>query len=191
MSASDEELIERCKKGDVTAFDRLYKKYSAPLTNYIFKLLADFDRAEDLFQETFVRVLTKSHYYRPRAKFSTWVYKIATNLCYNELRRRRQLPTVPLDDCIAEGFEKGSDIPSDPNQCPLRRVENRDLYEKVLNAMRRLPVDQRTVFSLRFYQELPYDQIAEILNCPLGTVKSRMHNAVRKLQNLLKDGKPT
>lgn len=169
---SDDELILRLRNGDTKAFDKLYARYSKPLFNFICRILNDRGLAEDLLQEAFLRILTKS--YKPQAKFSTWLYTVATNLCLNEIRKRTRTSRLEKD------------IPN-PRDRPHREAERRELAQKIEEAISFLPTNQRVAFCLRHYQGMPYREIARVLKCPLGTVKSRIHNAVRNLKTHLED----
>ncbi len=169
---TDDELILRFRKGDAKAFDELYSRYSKSLFNFICRMLNDRELAEDLLQEVFLRILTKT--YRAQAKFSTWLYTVATNLCLNEVKKRTK--TYRLE----------KDIPN-PRDRPHREAERSELSQKIEEAISSLPATQRVAFCLRHYQGMPYREIARVLGCPLGTVKSRIHNAVDNLKTYLED----
>ena len=175
-ATSDAELAVKCRKGDTEAFEILYKKYSKSLFNYIYKMVGDHDRARDLYQDTFMRVLTAKNY-QPLAKFSTWLYRIATNLCLNDLKRKKP---VSLDAKlkIGSGFEARATSPED-------YAYSQELSQKIEAAIAGLTDIQRAVFTLRHYQGLSYQEIARVLRCPLGTVKSRLSSAVNALRKAL------
>jgi RNA polymerase sigma-70 factor (ECF subfamily) len=171
---SDEELYLRCKKGDTKAFRVLYKKYSRSLFNYVYRMTGDYELSEDIFHETFLRMLTKS--FVPRAKLSTWLYKIATNLCYKAFNKRKRESNKNLDLII------------DSAENPQQALEKKDLMERAKKAVLTLPEIHRAVFTLRFYQNKSYEEISQILGIPEGTVKSRMHYAVQSLRKYFKGG---
>ncbi|TET45986.1 sigma-70 family RNA polymerase sigma factor [candidate division TA06 bacterium] len=175
-ATTDAELAVKCRKGDTEAFEILYKKYSKSLFNYIYRMVGDHDRARDLYQDTFIRVLTAKNY-QPRAKFSTWLYRIATNLCINDLKRKKP---VSLDAKLkmGAGFEARTISPED-------YANSQELAEKIKTALEGLTDIQRAVFTLRHYQGLSYQEIARVLRCPLGTVKSRLSSAVNALRKVL------
>lgn len=177
-AVSDAELAVRCRKGDTEAFETLYKKYSKSLFNYIYRMVGDYDRARDLYQETFMRVLTAKRY-QPLAKFSTWLYRIATNLCLNDLKQKKP---VSLDAKlkIGCGFEAKATSPED-------YAYNKELGEKIKRAIAELTDIQRAVFTLRHYQGLSYREIARTLRCPMGTVKSRLSSAMNALRKSLSE----
>ncbi|MCK4255595.1 RNA polymerase sigma factor [candidate division WOR-3 bacterium] len=170
----DEELYLKCKKGDTKAFRDLYEKYSKSLFNYIYRMTGDYELSEDIFHETFFRMLTKT--FVPKAKLSTWLYKIATNLCYKEFNKRKREKNNNRDLVTdnAENFQQA--------------LEKKDLIERAKNAVSSLPDIHRAVFTLRFYQNKSYEEISQILGIPEGTVKSRMHYAVQSLRKFFKGG---
>lgn len=169
---SDEELYLRCKKGDTEAFRVLYKKYSRSLFNYVYRMTGDYELSEDIFHETFLRMLTKP--FVPRAKLSTWLYKIATNLCYKEFNKRKR------------ESNKNFDLIRGSNENPQQALEKKDLIERAKRAVWALPEIYRAVIALRFYQNKSYEEISHILDIPKGTVKSRMHYAVQSLRKCFK-----
>ena len=184
---TDEQLIERCSAGDQAAFDLLFKKYARPLTYFIEQIIHDHDRAEDIFQDTFLRMLKNKEKYDTKYRFSTWIYRIALNLSINELRKRQREngrivhkpesdePDRYLD--ILDTLSSGDD--------PYRNIERKDLAEKVGTALGRLPAPKRIAFILKFYHHLSYDEIAGVMGCTRGTIKSRIHYAVEELQILV------
>jgi len=178
MPVSDAELAVRCRNGDKDAFEILYGKYSRNLFNYIYRMIGDYDRAEDLYNDAFMRVITARNY-QPRAKFSTWVYRIATNLCLNELKKKK---CESLDEKLEQGFG----IPS-PTISPEDYAGNGELTEKIKRAIDGLTDIQRAVFTLRHYHGLSYQEIAGVLRCPVGTVKSRLNSAILALRKTLRE----
>jgi RNA polymerase sigma-70 factor (ECF subfamily) len=175
---SDAELAVRCRKGDEEAFEILYNKYSRSLFNFIYRMVGDYDRAKDLYNDAFMRVITARNY-QPRAKFSTWVYRIATNLCLNELKKRKH---ESLEEKLEQGvgFRASTIAPDD-------YASNEELAERIKNAIDGLTDIQRAVFTLRHYHGLAYRDIARILRCPVGTVKSRLNSAVLALRKTLQE----
>lgn len=184
---TDEQLVARLKAGDAEAFDLLFRKYGPPLLNFINRIIGDRDRAEDLLQETFLRVFRHLARYRPQARFSTWVYRIATNLCYNELRARRRHRLVSIDGSERARIESSLSGSGRQSDDPHALVVLDEEVRRVEEAIRSLPENERIVLVLRFYNEHTYAEIAEILACPLGTVKSRLHAAVRRLRQAIRE----
>ncbi|KPK68327.1 hypothetical protein AMJ82_08575 [candidate division TA06 bacterium SM23_40] len=183
---TDEQLVAKLKAGETGAFDLLYQRHGPPLLNFINRIIQDRDRAEDLLQETFLRVFRHVSKYRPEAKVSTWIYRIATNLCYNELRSRRRHRLVSIDGRedarIESSLCQSSTRCDDPHASLVLDEEIRQVEAGIAS----LPENERIVLVLRFYHGYSYAEIAEILACPLGTVKSRLHAAVHHLRRVLK-----
>ncbi|MBD3223970.1 MAG: sigma-70 family RNA polymerase sigma factor [Caldithrix sp.] len=181
---SDEQLIARFQKGDNYAFDLLVKRYKDPLMNFIFRFLGDKNEAEDIVQETFLRLYKNKHYYKEIAKFSTWIYTIASNLAKTELRKRKRRKFFSIHQFMQT--EKDYDIPDDsfsPDQ-----QANTVITDKLIQqAIDKLSPKFKQVIILRDIQEFSYEEIAEVVDIPLGTVKSRVNRARLKLQEYLKD----
>jgi len=183
----DHELMVATRDGDETAFHELVRRYRTPITNYVHHMLNDYDMAVDLAQETFVRVFTSVHRYRANHSFSTYIYRIATNLAISELRRRKRWKMVSLVSFFAP---KDAEDPGDadlelPDQRSLPEAEllEKERRQMVRRAVASLPEKYRSALVLRDIEELEYEQIAQILKLPLGTVKSRINRA----RNLLRE----
>ncbi len=177
---TDENLIATVGQGDNRAFEELVKRYKNRLINFIYQIVGDREAAEDLTQEAFVRVYRHAHRFREGAVFSTWVYTIASNLAKNELRNRTRRPYFSW----GQGTKKDEDDDFDPltlmgdeTQRPDIVNENRELREVLLKAVASLNQKYKTIFTLRDLQGLSYEEIAEILEIPMGTVKSRVNRA--------------
>ena len=180
---TDEELIARFQEGDAYAFDQIVHRYKDPLTNFVYHFLGDRIDAEDVIQETFIRLYKKKHLYRNVAKFSTWIYTIAGNLAKTELRRRRRRRILSLSQI---GFDdKDYEIPGDM-QTPEQIVDG-DMKETIIKKeIDALPVKFKEVVILRDIQEFSYEEISQMLNIPIGTVKSRVNRGRLRLQKRLK-----
>jgi len=187
--ATDEELIDAFQRGDLRAFNILVGRYKDPLVNFAFRFLGDYDAADEVAQETFIRVYRKKHAYKPVARFSTWIYTIATNLAKSELRRRKSHALFSLSRRRQEGDEsddRGYEIPDDRN--PADSQAARSLQAEIIQeALDSIPAKYREVAVLRYVQELSYEEICEITRTNMGTVKSRLNRARLRLQELLKD----
>jgi RNA polymerase sigma-70 factor (ECF subfamily) len=180
---TDEELMASFQQGDMYAFDQIVSRYKDPLINFVYHFLGSRIDAEDVLQETFLRVYRNRHLYRNIAKFSTWIYTIAGNLAKTELRHRRRSRLLHLGHI---GYDnKDYDIP-DMEQSPERIVEGGIKQKSIQKEIDSLPVKFREVIILRDVQDLPYEQISEILHVPIGTVKSRVNRARIRLQKHLK-----
>ena len=175
MNPADEDIAQRIASGDAGAFDAFFERYATRLLSYVDGLLRDRAAAEDLVQETAVRVWRHIGRYRADGGFRPWVYRIATNLALTELRRRRYRAALPLEGAVRE---IGDAEAADPGRV-LEREERLRLLDR---GLARLPDDQRVVVMMRIRGEMSLAEIATALRVPEGTVKSRLHHAVRRLR---------
>jgi len=179
----DEELIKRFQNGDVYAFEMIVHRYKDPLVNFVYNFLGSRIDAEDVVQETFLRVFKNKHLYRDVAKFSTWIYTIAGNLAKTELRRRKRRRVFSLSQM---GYEnKDYDVP-DTVFTPDRMVDDKMKGSEIRKEIDDLPVKFKEVVVLRDIHEFSYEEISHILNIPIGTVKSRVNRGRLRLQKRLK-----
>jgi RNA polymerase sigma-70 factor (ECF subfamily) len=183
----DAALMKRVTQGDQRAFEELVEKYKQPVFNMIYRTLPDAAEAEDLAQTVFVQVYKAAAKYRVEAKFSTWLFTIARNLCLNELRRRSRHPaqsldavTNPEDDGPGRQFEDVRNVGA-----PDRLIQE-ELVAKVSEVLKDLPENQRTAILLYQEQEKSYEEIAKILDCSLSATKSLIHRARETLKQRLK-----
>jgi len=173
--AIDHALMRRVQKDEYDAFEELVDRYKTRLVNVIYRMLNDQNEAEDLVQETFLRVWTHRQDYDFSYCLSTWIYTIALNLAKNELRKRRKFKFFSL----LEMSEKGLELP-DPKMGPSA------LGHMLEGAIGKLPGRYKEAFLLRDVEQLPYEEVAQILGVPLGTVKSRVNRARAVLKDELK-----
>ena len=181
---TDEQLIARFQSGDERAYIELVNRYRDRLINFVYPFLGDFEQAEDVVQETMLKLYEKKHYYREIAKFSTWIYTIARNLANTELRKKKRRKTTYISRMTKD--DRQYDIPAvqaDLNQ----NLQNEFIRDRIHAAIRELPEHFKTVIILRDIQELSYDDISNIVGVPLGTVKSRINRARLQLQAELQD----
>ncbi len=183
----DAALMLRVKRGDVRAFAELVDKYKQPVVNFICRMLRDETEAEDLAQNVFLQVYKSADRYRVSARFSTWLFTIARNLCLNEIRRRSRHPAGSLDaphpehdDLPRPQFEdRETSLPPDA-------LLHRELEQKIEQALADLPESQRTAILLCRQQDLSYEEIAEVLGCSLSATKSLIHRGRETLKQKLK-----
>jgi RNA polymerase sigma-70 factor (ECF subfamily) len=184
----DAALMLRVKGGDLAAFEELVGKYRQPVMNLVYRTLPDATEAEDLAQMVFVQVYKSAHRYEVAAKFSTWLFTIARNLCLNEIRRRSRHPADSLDAVPA----------GEPDDLPARQHEDRknfappdsllhqELEELIQAAVAALPENQRTAILLCRQDELSYEEISQVLGCSLSATKSLIHRGRETLKAKLK-----
>ncbi|MFH1009426.1 MAG: sigma-70 family RNA polymerase sigma factor [Candidatus Latescibacterota bacterium] len=182
LDRSDEELLQDTIKGDLRAFDIIVRRYRDRLLNFAFRYLGDATTAEDVVQETFLRAFRKKEEYRATARFSTWLFTVAGNLAKNELRRRKRWRFTSLG--WNEDAEQHIEIPDDRPQ-PDTLAETEIATEAIQEAIESLPPSHRQAVILSDIQGLAYEEIAQIVGCPLGTVKSRINRGRLRLQKKL------
>jgi len=184
----DAALMTRVKRGDRAAFEQLVIKYQQPVLNFVYRTLPDATEAEDLAQGVFVQVWKSAARYEPSAKFSTWLFTIARNLCLNEFRRRARHPAESLDaPAHADTDEpRGHGLEDRREATAPDALLRGELEAKVAEAVAALPENQRTALMLWQRDELAYEDIAEVLDCSLSAVKSLIHRARETLKARLK-----
>ncbi len=183
----DAVLMLRVREGDFDAFEQLVEKYKQPVMNLVYRTLPDATEAEDLAQHVFLQVYKSAHRYEVSAKFSTWLFTIARNLCLNEIRRRSRHPADSLDATFPDSEDQ-----------PMRQVEDAkavsapdsvmqsELEDKIEEALGELPEKQRTAILLCRGEEHSYEEIAAILDCSVSATKSLIHRGRESLKELLK-----
>ena len=173
LASSDEELIEKAKGGDEQAFTTLYERHKSRILNYSFALLGDWAKAWDVLQEAFLYLFRKLPTYRQEAKFTTLLYKVVKNLALTQVKQSQRAALLDTDE-LAPLVMTNEESPVEV----LAKEEDRELAHKMLMS---LPPTHREVLYLRWIEGLEYEEIAEILGCPVGTVKSRIHYGWQKL----------
>ena len=189
-AASDQQIVAWAKQGHDAAFRELVRRYERPVFSLLYRMVRDRALAEDLAQETFIKVLNGIKSYRPEFKFSSWIFKIANNAAIDHLRRK-SIDTLSLDG--APGAETADQIRATSLQLdsrgesPLSEVENRELGTAIERAIARLRPEYRSCILLRHVEGYSYEEIAESLDLPLGTVKTYIHRARNELRGYLED----
>src|SRR6516225_3884273 len=183
MARSDVQLMLDVKSGDESSFDFLLTKYRLPLVNFLYRMVRDRATAEDLAQDVFLRVYRARKQYVPRAKFTTWLFRIATNVALNSVRdNRRQKLEVSLD------APRSADEDSHPRDLPAEEMRidehllERHRVELIQRAIASLPEKQRAAVLLRKYEEMDYAEIAKILNCTEAALRSLLFRAYENLR---------
>ncbi len=190
MENTDKSLIEAHCQGDPTAFSELVRRYGDSILGYLMRMSGNHHQAEDLFQETFKRVHEKAHTFRGD-KFKSWLFTIATHVAIDGMRRRRRMRIVSLNqrlDCTDQDSEELSAVALADDSCePSQEAAKAEQAEQVRDAIESLPARQRATLVLAYYQQLSYPEVAKVLNCSLGTVKTQMYRALRTLAQKLPD----
>ena len=183
----DELLIRRAHRGDADAFEQLLLEHQKNVYNLCYRMAGNPDDAMDLSQETFLRAWRCLDQYQFASAFSTWLYRLCSNICIDFLRRRRRQQTVPLTFEDADGEEQTYAVP-DAQPLPEEQVELKLTRETLAAAMAQLLPEHRAVLQLRVVNEMSYEQIADVLDIQIGTVKSRLSRARNQLKKILERG---
>jgi len=180
MEEKEELLVKRAKRGDVSAFSELVRRYERYVLNLVYRTLGRSEDAEDIAQEAFVKAFLNIKKFKEESKFSTWLSKIVINLCMDKIREKANKE---------ENLEEGVwlTIPQSSYYSPEETVERLEIQERIKKAVMSLPEELRIVFVLREFEDLSYQEISEMLDIPIGTVESRLYRARMKLRSLLKD----
>jgi len=190
MESTDKSLVEAHCKGDPKAFGELVRRYGDGLLGYLTRMSRNRHEAEDLFQETFKRVHEKAHTFRG-SQFKSWLFTIATYVAIDGMRRRKGIRMVSLNqklDCTERDSEELSAIAlADDSHEPLREAAKAEQVQQVRDAVMSLPSRQRATLVLAYYQQLSYPEVAKVLGCSLGTVKTQMFRALKTLGQKLPD----
>ena len=183
----DELLIRRAQRGDADAFEQLLLEHQKNVYNLCYRMAGNPDDAMDLSQETFLRAWRCLDQYQFASAFSTWLYRLCSNICIDFLRKRRRQQTVPLTFEGADGEEQTYAVP-DAQPLPEEQVELKLTRETLQAAMAQLLPEHRAVLQLRVVNEMSYEQIADVLDIQIGTVKSRLSRARNQLKKILERG---
>jgi RNA polymerase sigma-70 factor (ECF subfamily) len=181
---ADMALVRRAQANDRAAFNEIVLRFKGKVYNYIYRMVQSTLDAEDLTQETFLRAYTSIHSFQSRASLNTWLFRIATNLCIDYSRKNKKISSMTTSlaqENEDDADETDRDIP-DVAFDPQRLLLNKELGARLDQALRQLPEKLRTVVLLHDIEGLPYEEIAGIVGCPLGTVKSRLFNARNTLR---------
>jgi RNA polymerase sigma-70 factor (ECF subfamily) len=184
MDSSDEALMEACQRGDERALEALIRRHGSALLGYLVRMTKDREEAEDLFQETFVRVHAKAGSYAGRGRFKSWLFAIATRVALDSLRRKRRHPAVSLD---AEPSAVLLQQAPAPDPLPWESAAQSDEAAAVRRAVAALPPRQRATLALAYFEGQSYPEVARTLGCSVGTVKTQMSRALRSLAARLPD----
>ncbi len=188
--AADEDviLIERALEGDLPAFESLVSRYQTRIVAYAARMLSDHDEAEDVAQETFIKAFRSLDSFRGASSFSTWLYRIATNLCIDRARTKKRRPqqAYSLDEPFDRDDNSGTREIADFSEEPSRGVEREELRRQVRMTVAEMPDKLRAVLVMCDIQGMTYEQIAQVLECPIGTVKSRLFHARADLARRLR-----
>lgn len=183
--ASDQQLVDRVRAGDTNAFNFLVLRYQNRVAALVARFIKDHQEVEDVTQEAFIKAYRALHLFRGDSAFYTWLYRIAVNTAKNNLvAKGRRPPAADLDAVEAELVDIGS--PLRDHETPEGSLATAALKEAVEKAIEELPEDLRTAFTLREFSGLSYEDITEVMNCPVGTVRSRIFRAREAIDKVIK-----
>jgi len=190
MEHSDEALIKAHRRGDPAAFGELVRRYADPLLGYLRRRSVNRQQAEDCFQETFLKVHRKAATFRSRGRFKSWLYSIATNVAIDGLRKAGREPQMislnKYDDCgESDVLESTMAVEEEKSSDPFEAAVLAEQKVQVQQAIEQLPERQQAALILAYYQGLTYREVAETLGCSVGTVKTQVFRALKKLAGLL------
>ena len=186
VAGTDEELVARCLGGDTESFNTLIRRWERPIYALAYRVIGHEDEARDVCQDTFLRAFRGLRGFKGQARFSSWLYRITLNLCRDWIRRQRRTPVVPAPDGI--DLDEIADRQAAPVDLVEDRLARQDLNRSVVKAMRALSEEQRTAVILKEYHGLTFQEIADLLGCPLSTVKTRLYQGLTVLRRELERG---
>ena len=186
MMSTDEELVARSKSGDTDSFNQLVKRWERPIFALAYRTLGREEDARDVTQETFLRAFRALGGFKGDAKFSSWLYRIALNLCRDWIRKDRRTPVVAVPEGVEMEQLAAEGGPSETVEDLAARAE---LSRVVEHAMEKLPAEQRHAIILKEYHGLTFQEIADLMKCPLSTVKTRVYQGLSTLRKELGDMK--
>ena len=180
---ADLALVRRAKKGDYRAFDLLVLKYQSRIVSIAFKFVKEIQLAEDISQEAFIKAYRSIDSFREESAFYTWLYRITANTAKNYLVSKGRRKESSISEMSISENEDFFELPT--NDSPEQILMAQSLKDTIHDALSNLPEDTRTALSLREFEGLNYEEIAEIMNCPVGTVRSRIFRGREALENLI------
>jgi RNA polymerase sigma-70 factor (ECF subfamily) len=186
MTWSDEELVARSQSGDTDSFNQLVLRWERPIYALAYRVIGRDEDARDVCQETFLRAFRALPGFRGQAKFSSWLYRIALNLCRDWIRRQRRTPVTQLPEDVDLGELAAERGPTESVEDLVARRQLTGVVEAVMNT---LPDEQRTAIILKEYHGMTFQEIADLQGCPLSTVKTRLYQGLSVLRTRLEEGR--
>ena len=188
VEPDDRTLVKRCQAGDSSAFDELVTRYRTKVFTMVYGMVQNEQDAWDLAQEGFLKAWRSIHRFKGQSSFYTWLYRIMTNVTIDSLRRKGIHGEAEFDDRISpDSVEPGSRTTPSSVPLPHKKVEHKEIRQRIDEAIAKLSAEHRAVIVMKEIEDLQYSEIAEILECSIGTVMSRLFYARKKLQSLLRD----
>ncbi len=185
MVKSELELLKKSKEGDIEAFEQLISAYQKKVFNIALRMIGNHDDASDLAQEVFLKVYKSIKQFKEESSFSTWIYRITSNVCLDEVRKLKNKKIISLDEEIKQGENEIKRQIKDIRPSPEDFTEQNELRKAINDAIMTLPEDQGVAIILRDIQGFSYEEIANITKCPIGTIKSRINRARKDLKEII------
>ncbi len=186
MQLSDIQIIKKVIDGDKNAFNDIMNRHEKSILNFAYRMLSNRTEAEDVTQEVFLRAYKNIETFEARAKFSTWLFKIARNLCLNKLRHTFRFPTFSIDKPVrGSEYDFQRQIEDKKQVSPISNIFSKEIQNAVKAALGSLPKNQKTAVILRRYEDMSYEEISVIMGCSVSAVKSLLNRAKQKLKNKL------
>jgi RNA polymerase sigma-70 factor (ECF subfamily) len=182
-----EELMARIAKGDDDAFEILVNRHQASVLNLVYRFIGDRTQAKDLAQEVFIRVWQSAKSYEPKAKFTTWIYRITANLCFNELKSARRKKWFSFNRSDEDGEHTFEETLTDSTPSAEDLLLSKERSRQISDTLQRLPENQRMALVLKRYDDLSYQEIAKVIGCSVSAIESLLVRAKRSLQEKLKN----
>ncbi|WP_010252495.1 RNA polymerase sigma factor [Acetivibrio cellulolyticus] len=189
MSEKERNLVEKSKSGDVEAFEQLIESCQKKVFNIAYRMIGNYDDANELAQEVFIKAFRSIKKFKGDSLFSTWIYKVTANVCLDEIRRRKKKMVVSLDEEIEYSDGEVKRQIADNAPTPDIAAETNEVKNAVNKSIQELPEDYKSIIILRDIQGFSYEEISKIFNCPEGTVKSRINRARQALKKILQGKK--
>ena len=189
MNDIDKRLIVKSQNGDITAFEKLIESYQKKVFNIALGIIGNYDDASELAQEVFIKIYKSINSFKGDSSFSTWIYRITTNVCLDEIRKRKKAYTVSLDEDIELKEGNVNRQIADERYTPHENFERKEINKVLRDSIAKLPEDQKIAVVLRDIQGFSYDEIAKYTNCSLGTVKSRINRARQNLRSIINENR--
>ena len=186
MEPSDNELISRARNGETVAFEQLVRRYDRMVLGIANRYTQNAEDAQDIYQEVFMRVYRGLSGFQFKSQFSTWLYRVVTNVCLSFQKKNRKAQQVSLDDMTENGQVIPIAVATAAGQAPDRLYQHVEFTDRVKEAVETLPDQQRLVFILKHFEQHKISEIAELMSCAEGTVKSYLFLATRKLRAQLR-----
>jgi RNA polymerase sigma-70 factor (ECF subfamily) len=184
--AQDKELVRKTLRGDSRAFEMIVRKYQQPLLNYVGRMVGERELALDITQDVLVKAFRSLGSFKPQYKFSTWLFRIASNLLVDHWRKKK-LPTISISSPVSDEDGPAIDVPDDEPSA-VERLEMAEIRERIESALSRLPASLREVFLWRHVSGLSHEEMAEIKDLPVGTIKNRVFQAKEMIRRDLEKG---